>query len=78
MDNQEKNIEEKSTSNVSKNDLGKIGSAVVTGYKKVEDTVVTGYKKTEDFFVEHLFTKKGETVEQAKERLKQQNPQNNK
>ena len=58
----------------------KIAEAVVEGYKKIEDGVVGGYKKIEegavegfqkvsDKFVEKLFTKEGETVEEAKECL---------
>ncbi len=58
----------------------KIEKAVVEGYKKIEEGVVDGYKKIEkgavegfekvsDKFVEKLFTKEGETVEEAKERL---------
>ena len=59
---------------------GKIGEGVVEGYKKIEDGVVSGYKKLEtgvvegfgkvsDKFVEKLFTKEGESVEDAKKRL---------
>ncbi|MBQ7794688.1 MAG: hypothetical protein IJ366_09270 [Clostridia bacterium] len=58
----------------------KIAEGVVKGYKKIEDGVVGGYKKIEkgavegfnkvtDKCVEKLFTKDGETVEQAKKRL---------
>ena len=58
----------------------KIGEGVVEGYKKIEDGVVSGYKKLEtgvvegfgkvsDKFVEKLFTKDGESVEDAKKRL---------
>lgn len=58
----------------------KIEKAVVEGYKKIEDGVVGGYKKIEegavegfqkvsDKFIEKLFTKENETVEEAKERL---------
>jgi len=58
----------------------KIAEAVVEGYKKIEDGVVEGYKKIEqsavegfnkvaDKCVEKLFTKEGETVEEAKKRL---------
>lgn len=58
----------------------KIENGVVNGYKKIEDGVVTGYKKVEegvvegfgkvvDKCVEVLFTKDGETVEEAKQRL---------
>lgn len=60
--------------------IEKIGQTVTEGYKKIEDGVVSGYKKVEtgavkgfekvtDKFVETLFTKEGETVEEAKERL---------
>ena len=58
----------------------KIAQKVVEGYRKIEDGVVTGYKKIEngavegfdkvvDKCVEVLFTKDGETVEEAKARL---------
>ena len=59
---------------------GKIGDAVVEGYKKIEDGVVEGYKKIEtgvvegfgkvtDKCVEKLFAKDGESIEDAKKRL---------
>lgn len=48
----------------------KIADAVVKGYKKVEDTVVGGYTKIEDKFVDAYLTRDGETVEEAKKRLK--------
>lgn len=58
----------------------KIAEGAVKGYKKMEDGVVSGYKKLEgsivegfgkftDKCVEKLFTKDGETVEEAKCRL---------
>jgi len=58
----------------------KIEDGVVGGYKKIEDGVVSGYKKIEqgavdgftkvtDKCVEKMFTKEGETVEEAKKRL---------
>lgn len=58
----------------------KIAEKVVEGYKKIEDGVVTGYKKIEtgvvegfgkvtDACVKTLFTKEGESVEDAKARL---------
>ena len=58
----------------------KIAEGVVKGYKKIEDGVVGGYKKIEtgvvegfgkvtDKCVEVLFTKEGESVEDAKKRL---------
>lgn len=60
--------------------VGKVGEAVIEGYKKIEDGVVDGYKKLEegivegfnkvnDKMIEKLFTKENETVEEAKERL---------
>ncbi len=58
----------------------KIAEAVVAGYKKIETGVVEGYKKIEagavegftkvnDKFVEKLFAKEGESVEDARKRL---------
>lgn len=58
----------------------KIESGVVDGYKKIESGVVGGYKKMEtgvvgtfnkvsDKFVEKLFARDGEAVEEAKKRL---------
>ena len=48
----------------------KIENGVVDGYKKIEEGVVSGYTKIEDKFVDAYLTKEGETVEEAKERLK--------
>ena len=48
----------------------KIEETVVGTYKKIEDAVVCGYKKVEDGFVETFLKKDGETIEEAKERLK--------
>lgn len=50
----------------------KIAEDVVTGYKKIENGVVGGYKKIEDKFVDQFLTKDGETVEDAKKRLKEE------
>lgn len=50
----------------------KIEETVVDSYKKIEDIVVGGYKKVEDKFVEKFLKKDGETVEQAKERIKKE------
>ena len=47
----------------------KIEDGVVGGYKKVENTFVSGYKKIEDKFVQKFLARKGETTEEAKERL---------
>lgn len=52
----------------------KIEKGVVDGYKKIEQGVVAGYTKIEDKFVDAYLTKDGETVEEAKERLKKGNP----
>ena len=48
----------------------KIAEQVVDAYKKIENTVVGGYTKIEDAFIDHYLTKDGETVEEAKARLK--------
>ncbi|MEE1315466.1 MAG: hypothetical protein UHS49_06880 [Faecalimonas sp.] len=50
----------------------KIGEKVVGAYKKMENTVVEGYNKIEDKFVDQYLTKDGETVADAKERLKKE------
>ena len=51
----------------------KIEKGVVGGYKKIEQGVVGGYTKIEDKFVDAYLTKEGETVEEAKARLKEKN-----
>ena len=51
----------------------KVEKGVVGGYKKVEQGIVSGYSKIEDKFVEAYLTKDGETVEEAKARLKKEN-----
>ena len=48
----------------------KIENTVVGGYKKIEDTAVKGYKTVEDKFVDTFLKKDNETLEEAKERLK--------
>lgn len=47
-----------------------IEKGVVDGYKKLEQNVVGSYAKIEDKFVDAYLTKEGETVEEAKARLK--------
>lgn len=47
----------------------KIEKGVVDGYKKIEESVVEGFGKVSDKAVEILFTKEGESVEEAKARL---------
>lgn len=49
----------------------KIETGVVGGYKKMETGVVEGFQKVCDKCVETLFAKEGESVEEVKERLKQ-------
>ncbi len=50
----------------------KIEKGVVNGYKKIEQGVVGGYTKLEDKFIDAYLTKDGETVEEAKARLKKE------
>ena len=50
----------------------KIAEKVTTAFGKIEDTVVNGYTKIEDAFVDRYLTKDGETVQEAKTRLKQE------
>ena len=47
----------------------KIAENVVGGYKKMETGVVGTFNKVSDKFVEKLFARDGETVEEAKKRL---------
>jgi len=50
----------------------KVEKGVVDGYKKIEKGVVSGFTKIEDKFVDAYLTKDGETVEEAKARLKKE------
>lgn len=50
----------------------KITEKVTTTFGKIEDGVIGGYTKIEDAFVDCYLTKDGETVEEAKRRLKQE------
>lgn len=47
-------------------------SKLVEANKKIEKAVVGGYKKIEDKFVDQFLTKDGESVEEAKARLKEE------
>lgn len=49
----------------------KITEKVTTTFGKFEEGVIGGYTKIEDAFVDRYLTKDGETVEEAKRRLKQ-------
>lgn len=53
-----------------------IENGVVDGYKAIENGVVGVYTKIEDRFVDQFLTKDGETVEDAKTRLKSQKADN--
>ena len=48
----------------------KVAEKVTETYQKIEDTVVGGYTKIGDAFVDRYLTKEGESVEEAKARLK--------
>lgn len=61
--------------------IERIGQTVTAGYKKIENDAVNGYKKVEtgavrgfgavsDKCIDVFFAKDGETVEDAKQRLK--------
>lgn len=47
-----------------------IEKAAVTGYHKVENGVVGTYSKVEDWFVDRYLIHEGETLEEAKARLR--------
>ncbi len=48
----------------------KIAKSVTDGYKKIETGVVSGYTRIEDKFIDQFLTRDGETVEEARDRLK--------
>lgn len=50
----------------------KIQDTVVGGYSNIESIVVDEYIKIEEKFIDLYLTKDGETIEQAKKRLKQE------
>lgn len=50
----------------------KLKKRLIGTFKEIENTVVSGYTKIEDSFVDRYLTKEGETVEEAKKRLKQE------
>lgn len=50
----------------------KIAENVVGGYKKIESGVVEGFTKMTDKFVDQFLTHEGESVEEAKARLAQE------
>lgn len=50
----------------------KIAESVTGGFQKIQNAVVEGYIKIEDKFVAQYLTHNGETVEEAKVRLKRE------
>lgn len=48
----------------------KIEDGVVGGYQRIEGGAVNGFRKVSDFFIRKFFARKGETVEEARERLR--------
>ena len=48
----------------------KIAGKIVGAFGKIEKSVVGGYTKIEDAFVDRYLTKDGESIEEAKQRLK--------
>lgn len=48
----------------------KISETVMNTYQKIENTVVGSYMKIEDAFVDSCLAKDGETITEAKKRLK--------
>lgn len=49
-----------------------MADGVTSGFRKINDAVVDGYTKIEDHFVDQYLTKDGESVEDAKARLKKE------
>lgn len=49
-----------------------ISETVTAAFEAIQGTVVGGYTKIEDAFVERYLTKEGETLQEAKERLKKE------
>lgn len=50
----------------------KIAEGVVAGYKKIEAGVVNGFTNINDKFVDQFLTHEGESVEDAKQRLQEE------
>lgn len=50
----------------------KIADSVVGGFGKIQDSVMGAYTKIEDKFVDQYLTKDGESIEDAKKRLKEE------
>lgn len=52
--------------------FAQLEEGVLNGYTKVEDAVVSRYTKIEDAFVARYLSKDGESVEEAKARIKRE------
>lgn len=50
----------------------KIAESVTGGFQKIQDAVVGGYTKIEDKFVDQYLTRDGESIEEAKVRIKRE------
>lgn len=48
----------------------KVAETVTGGYKAIEKGTVKGYKKIEDKFIDQFLTREGESIEDARKRLK--------
>ena len=48
----------------------KIEDGVVGSYKKIEAGAVGGFRKISDFFIKTFFSRKDETVEETRDRLR--------
>lgn len=62
----------KANEKIAKNVVGsykKVEEGVVSGYKKIEEGAVGGFNKIADKFVDNFLTKEGESVEEARARL---------
>ena len=49
-----------------------IAEGVVSGFRKISDSVVSRYTRIEDKFVDQYLRKDGESIPEAKERLKRE------
>lgn len=48
----------------------KIEDGVVGSYQKIEEGAVGGFRRVSDFFIRTFFSRKGETVEETRKRLR--------
>ena len=50
----------------------KIAEDVMTGFQKIQDGVVNKFSKIEDSFISRYLLREGESLDEAKERLKRE------